>query len=265
MSYNAGYGQQQQHSAYGGAPPPGGHGQQQQGGYGGAPPPGGQQGGYGGPPPPGGQGGYGSRPGGFAQAGAPQGPPPGADPQLWAWFTAVDLDRSGAISAPELQQALVNGDWSPFDLDTVKLLMTIFDTDRSGTIGFSEFQGLWNYVKEWQNVFRHFDGDRSGSIDGAELANAMRQFGYNLSPQLLELVQKKYDVKASAPVAAAAPTSSYSRPPPVAQPGITFDRFVRACVVVKTLTESFQRLDTDRDGWIQINYDTFLHTVLSAP
>lgn len=37
------------------------------------------------------------------------GPPPGADPQLWQWFTAVDADRSGAISVNELQSALVNG------------------------------------------------------------------------------------------------------------------------------------------------------------
>lgn len=48
-------------------------------------------------------------------------------------------------------------------------------------------------------------------------------------------------------------------------PGISFDRFVRACVVVKQLSESFGRLDTDRDGWIQINYDQFMHTVLSLP
>jgi hypothetical protein len=47
--------------------------------------------------------------------------------------------------------------------------------------------------------------------------------------------------------------------------GITFDRFVRACVVVKQITESFQRLDTDRDGWVQINYDQFMSTVLSLP
>jgi len=50
-----------------------------------------------------------------------------------------------------------------------------------------------------------------------------------------------------------------------ANPGISFDRFVRACVVVKQLTEAFGRLDTDRDGWIQINYDTFMHTVLTLP
>ena len=47
--------------------------------------------------------------------------------------------------------------------------------------------------------------------------------------------------------------------------GISFDRFVRACVVVKQLTESFQRLDTDRDGWIQINYEGFMNTVLRLP
>lgn len=63
--------------------------------------------------------------------------------------------------------------------------------------------------------------------------------------------------------AASGPASGrggYGRPP-----GITFDRFVRACVVVKQLTESFNRLDTNRSGWIQINYDTFMQTVLAAP
>lgn len=209
--------------------------------------------GYGqGPPPMGNRGIPG--PGGFSTGGPPQ-MPQGADPQLWNWFSAVDFDRSGAITAPELQQALVNGDWTAFDLDTVKLLMTIFDTDRSGTIGFNEFAGLWQYIKDWQNVFRHFDADRSGSIEGAELSNALRQFGYNLSPQLIQLVQSKY---ASAPSGA---SHGYQQAPP----SITFDRFVRACVVVKTLSESFQKLDTDRDGWIQINYDTFMQTVLSLP
>ena len=66
------------------------------------------------------------------------------------------------------------------------------DTDRSGTIGFNEFSGLWKYIKDWQNVYRHFDRDRSGSIDTNELSEALRQFGYNLSPQLLRLVEAKY-------------------------------------------------------------------------
>ncbi|KAF7353624.1 EF-hand domain-containing protein [Mycena venus] len=167
-----------------------------------------------------------------------QAPPP-QDPQLYQYFSAVDQDRSGSISVVELQSALVNGNWTRFDLDTVKMLMGIFDTDRSGTIDFKEFVGLWKYISDWQNVFRHFDRDGSGSIEGRELAEAMKSFGYNLSPNLLTLVERKY--------------GNYGPPP-----GITFDRFVRACVVVKTLTESFQRADTDRDGWVQLSYEQFM-------
>nr|GAT60578.1 predicted protein [Mycena chlorophos] len=277
MSYGGGYGGQQQQGGYGGggggyAPPaggppgggyggggggygggPGGGGYGGQGGYGA--PPGGAQGGYGGAP----GGGYGAPshgPGGFAPPPS-QGPPPGADPQLWNWFSSVDTDRSGSITAPELERALINGDWTPFDLDTVKLLMGIFDTDRSGTITFNEFAGLWKYIKDWQNVFKHFDRDRSGSIDGNELRDALAQFGFNLSPHLLVLVQRKYDMNLSQ-----ASTTTGGRGPP---PGITFDRFVRACVVVKQLSEAFGRLDTQRSGWIQIGYEQFMETVLTLP
>jgi len=123
--------------------------------------------------------------------------------------------------------------------------MTIFDTDRSGTVTFNEFVGLWKYIKDWQGVFRHFDRDRSGTIDGPELNQALTQFGFTLSPNLLDLVQRKY----------ASSTGT----------GITFDRFVRCCVVIKQLTEAFQRLDTNRTGWVQMNYETFMQTILQAP
>jgi len=134
------------------------------------------------------------------------------------------------------------------------MLMGLFDTDRSGTIGFHEFVGLWKYIADWQKVFRHFDRDQSGTIDGTELAAALRQFGYNLSPTLLSLLEQKYAVPpASLP-------NQYGAPG-----GITFDRFVRACVMTKTLTEAFQKYDTDRDGWININYEDFMKIILSAP
>ncbi|KZO98312.1 EF-hand [Calocera viscosa TUFC12733] len=188
--------------------------------------------------------------GGYPGAAPPGGGAPvGADPQLWQWFTAVDVDQSGAISAQELRQALLNGDWN-FDLDTVKMLMTLFDVDRSGTITFDEFAGLWKYIRDWQNVFRHFDADRSGSIDGRELKNALEQFGYRLTPKILRLLEIKYGAGESRVDL---------------KPGMTFDRFVRACVATKHVTESFQRMDEDRDGWVQMNYEQFMTVVLTAP
>ena len=107
--------------------------------------------------------------------------------------------ETGLVSAHSFGncKTSAHGGSAAFDLDTVKLLMTLFDTDRSGTIGFTEFSGLWKYIKDWQNVFKHFDRDRSGSIDGGELRDALAQFGYNLSPPLLELVQRKYGESSS--------------------------------------------------------------------
>jgi len=148
----------------------------------------------------------------------------------------------------------VNGDWTPFDVDTCKMLMGMFDTDRSGTIDFREFAGLWKYIQEWQKVFRHFDEDFSGTIDRDELAKALSRFGYRLSPQLLDMLQSKFETLPEEGMSRARVT-----------PGITFDRFVRACVVVKTLSDTFKRLDTNEDGWITLSYDTFMATILSMP
>lgn len=66
-------------------------------------------------PPPGG--GY---PRGYGGSSAP---PPGADPTLWNWFVTVDRDRSGQITADELQQALLNGNWSHFNSETCRLMI----------------------------------------------------------------------------------------------------------------------------------------------
>jgi Ca2+-binding EF-hand superfamily protein len=152
---------------------------------------------------------------------------PVTDQRLQQWFSALDTNGSGGIDIRELRNALVNGDLSRFDLDTVKMLMNVFDTNRDGTISYREFQGLWKYIADWQRVFQEFDRDYSGTIDKEELTSALRGFGYNLSPFLIALIEQKYS---SSPVTASGASS-----------GITFDRFVRACVTVKTLTESFQR------------------------
>jgi len=199
-------------------------------------------------PYPGAPGGYGSPP-----------PPAGADPVLWGWFTAVDTDRSGSIHVDELQRALVNGNWSPaFDIDTCKMLLNIFDVRKTGSLSFPEFCGMWKYIQEWQNVFRHFDTDSSGSIEGEELSNALGRFGYRLSPYLLNLVETKY---------ATIPLNQSHQPlyGPRSTAGMTFDRFVRACVVIKTLTETFQSLDVNRTGRVSLDYEQFLAVILSSP
>lgn len=143
------------------------------------------------------------------------------------------------------------------------MLMSIFDTNGDGHIAFNEFAGLWKYIKEWQHVYNIADNDNSGSIDGEELQKALRQFGFALSPNLILLVARKYEIKASTQNAVSAMPGDHTGT--LKSLSISFDRFIRACVFVKQLTEAFRGIDTDHDGWIQINYEQFMEIVLKGP
>nr|CAD7406413.1 unnamed protein product [Timema poppensis] len=57
---------------------------------------------------------------------------------LWDVFQRVDKDRSGYISADELQVALSNGTWTPFNPETVRLMIvyTVLLVPFPGTASF---------------------------------------------------------------------------------------------------------------------------------
>ncbi|EDV21814.1 uncharacterized protein TRIADDRAFT_30001 [Trichoplax adhaerens] len=162
---------------------------------------------------------------------------------LWQIFQKVDKDRSNAITADELQQALSNGSWTPFNPETVRLMIGMFDRNYSGTISFEEFGSLWQYVNDWQETFRSYDRDGSGAIDKNELKAALTSFGYRLSDPFYNILIKKFD------------RSGHGQ--------IRFDDFIQCCVVIQTLTAAFRNQDTDQDGWITMTYEQFLTLVFS--
>lgn len=67
---------------------------------------------------------------GYANQGSTSQPPAGVDPQLYKVFKAADTNNSGQLSELELSRALLNGDWTPFDAKTIKLMVNMFDADR---------------------------------------------------------------------------------------------------------------------------------------
>ncbi|EOR02049.1 Peflin [Wallemia ichthyophaga EXF-994] len=262
-------------------------------------------------------------PNAYASAGFTRPRPPTTyiDPNVRSWFETVDRDRTGQINATELQMALVNGDYSNFDLDTTQMLIGIFDVDKTGTISIDEFAGVFKYINDWRNVFQHFDVDRSGTIEGHELAAALSQFGYRLTPFTLRVLEDKYgELCMSRPRLwltfnafpshiffflclsfaflsnifvfslsnfftslinillvglfsyilwdfAHTGNPNYNRRVPygAGMQGISFDRFVRCCVAVKTLSENFYRLDVNRSGYVNMDYEMFLQSALAAP
>ncbi|KAF8857002.1 sorcin [Acephala macrosclerotiorum] len=169
-------------------------------------------------------------------------PPAGADPALWPLFKAVDKDGTGNLTERELRAALVNGDWTSFDPHTVKMMIRMFDTDRSGTIGFEEFCGLWGFLAAWRSLFDRFDTDRSGNISLDEYTNALVAFGYRLSPQFVDTLFRTYDKRGES--------------------AISFDLFVQSCISLKRMTDVFKKYDDDRDGYITLSFEDFLTEII---
>lgn len=142
----------------------------------------------------------------------------------------MDKDRSGFINAEELQQALSNGTWSPFNPETVRLMIGtflhslkvsynlilfiagMFDRRNMGQVSFDDFGALWKYVTDWQNCFRSFDRDNSGNIDRNELKTALVTFGYRLSDNLINILIRKFDRHGNGT--------------------ILFDDFIQCCIIL---------------------------------
>ncbi|RKP36474.1 hypothetical protein BJ085DRAFT_22795 [Dimargaris cristalligena] len=165
--------------------------------------------------------------------------------QLQHWFRTVDKDHDGHLSAEQLQSVLLNGDWSKFNLETVHLLLSLFDQDGSGTLTLPEFENLWRYITEWRACFAQFDDHRSGTLRPSQFKRALRAFGYGLdNDDLVALTIRRFDCGRG-------------------NREITIDNFIQACVTIKGSRDAFNYLRPDNEGCIRITYPQLIRLVMN--
>eukprot|EP01135_Chromosphaera_perkinsii_P009027 Nk52_evm45s1569 gene=Nk52_evmTU45s1569 len=164
---------------------------------------------------------------------------------MWQYFAAVDTDRSGAIDHNELQRALTSsgicGNWKPFSMETCRLLIAMLDRDFNGTLNFNEFREVWNAVNMWKQNFVNLDRNMSGTIESHELDQAIRSLGYNVGPQTMNVIMRRYSE----------------------QGRVSFDDYVSCCVKLRGLSEGFRRHDSSGQGWANMPYDSFIQLTMS--
>jgi len=129
--------------------------------------------------------------------------------------------------------------------------MSIFDLDGNGEIGLEEFKPLWDYVKQWREMFESFDDNQDGIIDAGELSNALRYYNLEVGPLVINFLIHKYG-------------SPHGHNGP---PQIELDRFVCACVVVQQMSGLYDRCRAGRaDGTpMEVSRDDFLLAILRLP
>ncbi|KAK6483087.1 grancalcin-like [Huso huso] len=180
---------------------------------------------------PGGYQAYGAYPGSFSGA-------PVNDP-MWSYFTAV-AGQDGEIDSEELQRCLtqtgISGSYSPFSIETCRIMIAMLDRDMTSKMGFNEFKELFGVLNVWKQNFMMFDQDRSGTVEPHEMSQAVLSMGYRISAQTLNGILKRY--------------SKNGR--------IFFDDYVACCVKLRALTETFKRRDNMQQGVVNFPYDDFI-------
>ncbi|KAK4468438.1 hypothetical protein MN116_007644 [Schistosoma mekongi] len=121
--------------------------------------------------------------------------------------------------------------------------MRMFDKDINGTLNMQEFSQLYQYVQQWQQCFRSYDTNNSGTIDCKEFQTALASFGYRLSPEFTRFLIGRFDKRYES---------------------MGFDNFILICVCLKKLTDGFKMYDYQRNGSAQLSYENFLSIAFSV-
>lgn len=159
------------------------------------------------------------------------------DPHVVEWFRLVDTDGSGHIIAEELQEALVNGDYTQFSVEACRKMISMYDKNGSGCIDVYEFQELFGAINQWKLVFESYDRDQSGTIEQAELTQALQQMGYTFSPTFLQSLSAKYINRSKR---------------------LALDNFILICVELQRLTDCFRSKDHSMKGNANLKYEEFV-------
>uniref|UniRef100_A0A4X2K0Y3 Calpain-1 catalytic subunit n=1 Tax=Vombatus ursinus TaxID=29139 RepID=A0A4X2K0Y3_VOMUR len=165
---------------------------------------------------------------------------------LFKQLAGVDME----ISVKELQTILnrivskhkdlrTNG----FSKESCRSMVNLMDRDGNGKLGLVEFNILWNRIKNYLDIFRKYDLDKSGSMSSYEMRMALEAAGYKLNKKLYELI-----------------ITRYSEP----DLAVNFDNFVCCLVRLETMFRFFQSLDTDRDGIVNFDLLRWLQLTMFA-
>uniref|UniRef100_A0A669CNQ3 Calpain-3 n=1 Tax=Oreochromis niloticus TaxID=8128 RepID=A0A669CNQ3_ORENI len=78
-----------------------------------------------------------------------------------------------------------------FSLESCRSMIALMDMDGTGRLNLQEFRHLWNKIKQWQGIFKHYNTDQSG-INSYEMRNAVNDAGFRLNNQLYDIITMRY-------------------------------------------------------------------------
>ncbi|XP_009993062.1 PREDICTED: calpain-8 [Chaetura pelagica] len=124
-----------------------------------------------------------------------------------------------------------------FNINTCREMISLLDTNGSGTLELIEFKKLWMKIQKYLAIYKRVDSDYSGTIDSHEMRNALREAGFTLNDQVQHTIVTRYACSKLT---------------------IDFDGFVACMIRLETLFKLFHLLDKDKSGVIQLSLAEWL-------
>ncbi|XP_007253968.2 calpain-3b [Astyanax mexicanus] len=130
-----------------------------------------------------------------------------------------------------------------FSLDSCRSMIALMDTDGTGRLNLEEFKHLWSKIQQWKLIFSRYDRDKSSSISSFEMRNAVADAGFQLNPQLHDIIAMRY-----------ASEHLY----------LDFDSYICCLVRLEGMFRAFKAFDIDGDGIIKLNSLEWLQLTMYA-
>ncbi|KAF6073125.1 calpain 8 [Phyllostomus discolor] len=124
-----------------------------------------------------------------------------------------------------------------FDINTCREMVSLMDSNGTGTLEFAEFKTLWLKIQKYLEIYLETDDNHSGTIDAHEMRTALRKAGFTLSNQVQQGIATRYAC---------------------GKLSIDFDGFVACMIRLETLFKLFALLDKDQDGAVQLSLAEWL-------
>jgi len=144
------------------------------------------------------------------------------------------------IDAYELQRLLTSAfrkdlGNQEFSLECSRSIVSMYDTDMSGKLGFQEFKETIMQIKKWQAIFNRKDADKSGSMSAFELKYALREGGFQVGSVIVDAVSTRFANKSGQ---------------------VSFDDFIQVMVRLNVLYNNFEK--NEKHGLATYQLDQFL-------
>ncbi|XP_065115685.1 calpain-2 catalytic subunit-like isoform X3 [Paramisgurnus dabryanus] len=147
--------------------------------------------------------------------------------QLFMQFAGNDSE----VSVKELQQMLNNFVSKRTDIksdgfsrETCYHIIDLLDKNGSGKLGLMEFHKLWIKIQRYLEIFKKHDTDKSGTMSSYEMRYALKDAGFQVNGEVLQVIISHYGNK---------------------QQAIDFDNFVGCLIHLEILFKTFELFDNN--------------------